>query len=161
MAFSIPETAMHLNIYLRLVRASALYDLLMTTALATPWTLPLAHGLISSLNVQLGGGPLPAFTPFHMFIGGLLGSIVTVWSLLRLKHPSVRLGRYDGAGRFLFSSWMAWTLAQTSAPVLWLLLVPEFLWGVAQWWRVDGDADATACAVSTRSDSVFIETVVT
>jgi len=127
---------MHLNQYLYLVRASALYDLLMTTALATPWTLPLAHQLMSQLNVQLGGAPLPGFAPFHMFIGGLLGSIVTVWSLLRLMHPSLLLGRHDGVTRFLFSSWMAWTLAQTDAPVLWLLLVPEFLWGVAQWWPV-------------------------
>jgi hypothetical protein len=36
MAFSIPEAAMHLNTYLSLVRASALYDLLVTSALATP-----------------------------------------------------------------------------------------------------------------------------
>ena len=119
-----------------IVRASALYDLVITAPLATPWTLPLVHGLVSSLNVRLGGAPLPAFAAFHMFIGGLLGSIVVVWSLLRLRHPGRRLGLYDGAGRFLFSGWMAWTLAVTGAPVLWLLLVPEFAWGVVQWWPV-------------------------
>ena len=127
---------MELAAYLRLVRASALYDLVVTGALATPWTLPFAHGLMSSLNQQLGGTALPAFAPFHMFIGGLLGSIVVVWSLLRLRTPSLLLGRHDGAARFLFSSWMGWALLQTGAPVLWLLLVPEFAWGVAQWWRV-------------------------
>lgn len=127
---------MQLSTYRRVVQASALYDLFVTAALATPWTLPLAHALMSSLNVQLGGAPLPVFEAFHMFIGGLLGSIVTVWSLLRLRAPSLLLGRHDGAARFLFSGWMAWTLAQTGAPVLWLLLVPEFLWGVAQWWPV-------------------------
>jgi len=137
---------MHLHTYLRLVRASALYDLLVTSALATPWTLPLAHGLMSHLNARLGGAPLPAFEPFHMFIGGLLGSIVTVWSLLRLIRPSLLLGRFDAAARFLFSGWMAWTLAQTGTPVLWLLLVPEFLWGVAQWWSVERDTSTTACA---------------
>ena len=137
---------MHLSTYTRLVRASAAYDIVMTGALATPWTLPLAHGLMSYLNRQLGGAALPAFAPFHMFIGGLLGSVVTVWSMLRLLHPSLLLGRHDGAARFLFSSWMAWALVQTGAPVLWLLLVPEFLWGVAQWWRVDRDADAATCA---------------
>ena len=91
---------------------------------------------MSGLNQQLGGAPLPAFAPFHMFIAGLLGSIVLVWSLLRLRAPSLLLGRHDGIARFLFSGWMAWTLAHTGAPVLWLLLVPEFAWGVAQWWRV-------------------------
>jgi hypothetical protein len=136
MVLSKPETAMQLSTYLRLVRASAFYDLIVTGALATPWTLPFAHGLMSDLNVRLGGAPLPAFAPFHMFIAGLLGSIVVVWSLLRLRMPSVSLGRHDGAARFLFSSWMAWTLLHADAPVLWLLLVPEFAWGLAQWWRV-------------------------
>lgn len=129
--------------YLRIVRASAFYDIVITAPLATPWTLAWVHSLTSSLNQQLGGAPLPAFEAFHLFIGGLLGSIVVVWSLLRLRHADRRLGRYDGAGRFLFSSWMAWTLAATGAPVLWLLLVPEFAWGVVQWWPVRGGADAT------------------
>jgi hypothetical protein len=127
---------MQLSTYLRLVRASAFYDLVVTGALAMPWTFPFVHGLMSSLNEALGGGPLPDFAPFHLFIAGLLGGIVVVWSLLRLRAPSLLLGRHDGVARFLFSSWMAWTLLHADAPVLWLLLVPEFAWGVAQWWRV-------------------------
>jgi len=125
---------MQLSAYRKLVQASALYDLAVTAPLATPWTLAFMHTLMSTLNVQLGGAPLPAFEAFHLFIGGLLGSVVVVWSLLRLRHPSRRLGLYDGAARFLFSGWTAWTLAATGAPLLWLLLVPELAWGVAQWW---------------------------
>lgn len=131
---------MHTPAYRKLVRASALYDILVTAPLATPWTLAPLHALMSRLNVQLGGAPLPAFEPFHMFIAGLLGSVVVVWSLLRLRHPSRRLGLYDGAARFLFSGWMAWTLAQTGTPLLWLLLLPEFAWGIAQWWPLAGEA---------------------
>jgi hypothetical protein len=142
MVLSKPETAMQLSTYLCLVRASAFYDLIVTGALATPWTLPFVHGLMSDLNVRLAGTPLPAFAPFHMFIAGLLGSIVVVWSLLRLRAPSVSLGRHDGVARFLFSSWMVWTLLHADAPVLWLLLVPEFTWGVAQWWRVGQQTSA-------------------
>ena len=127
---------MHLPSYLRLVRASAIYDLIVTGALATPWTLPPTHDLMSRLNVALGGMPLPDFAPFHMFIAGLLGCIVVVWSLLRIREPSLVLGRHDGIARFLFSGWMAWTLSHADAPVLWLLLVPEFAWGLAQWRRV-------------------------
>ncbi len=130
--------------YLRIVRASALYDIAITAPLATPWTLACVHGLASSLNVQLGGAPLPVFEAFHMFIGGLLGSIVVLWSLLRLRHADRRLGRYDGVGRFLFSGWMAWTLAAADVPVLWLLLLPEFAWGVAQWWPVVAQANDAA-----------------
>lgn len=119
--------------YLRIVRASAAYDLLVTAAFATPWTFTAMLAQLSATNQQLGGEALPAFGPFHVLIACLLGSIVVVWSVLRLAHPEKRLGRYDGAGRFLFSTWMAWALAATGAPLLWLFLVPEFAWGVVQW----------------------------
>lgn len=125
-----------LSTFRRIVRASAFYDLVFTAPLATPWTLALMHAWMSQLNVALGGVPLPVFEPFHMFLAGLLGSVVTVWSLLRLRHPDLRLGRYDGAARFLFSAWMAWTLHVTGSPLVGLLLVPELAWGVAQWWKV-------------------------
>lgn len=121
----------------RLVRASALYDLFVTAGFATPWTFALVHGHISSLNVALGGATLPAFTPFHVLFACLLGSVVLVWSVLRTLEPTTRLGRFDGTGRFLFSLWMGWCLYMTGEPVLWLFIVPEFAWGVAQWWPVE------------------------
>lgn len=120
----------------RLVRASALYDLFLTAGFATPWTFALVHGHLSALNVALGGAALPAFTPFHLLFACLMGSIVLVWSVLRILEPTTRLGRFDGSGRFLFSLWMAWCLYLTGAPVLWLFVAPEFAWGVAQWWPV-------------------------
>jgi len=120
----------------RLVRASALYDLFLTAGFATPWTFALVHGQLSSVNVALGGAALPAFMPFHVLIACLMGSVVLVWSTLRILEPSTRLGRFDGAARFLFTLWMAWCLHATGAPLLWLFIVPEFAWGVAQWWPV-------------------------
>lgn len=120
----------------RLVRASALYDLFLTAGFATPWTFALVHGHLSALNVALGGAALPAFTPFHLLFACLMGSIVLVWSVLRILEPTTRLGRFDGSGRFLFSLWMAWCLYLTGAPVLWLFVAPELAWGVAQWWPV-------------------------
>ena len=118
----------------RIVRASAIYDLVVTAAFATPWTFAIAHGHMSGLNQALGGLALPAFTPFHVLFACLMGSIVLVWSVLRIQEPTTRLGRFDGAARFLFSLWMAWALYQTGAPVLWLFVVPELAWGLAQWW---------------------------
>ena len=120
----------------RIVRASAIYDLVVTAAFATPWTFAIAHGHMSSLNVALGGLALPAFAPFHLLFACLMGSIVLVWSVLRIQEPTTRLGRLDGAARFLFSLWMAWTLYLTGAPVLWLFVLPELAWCVAQWWPV-------------------------
>ncbi len=116
----------------RLVRASAVYDVLMTGAFATPWSLLLLREQLSTVNVRLGGAPLPVFEPFHLLTGCLLGSVVLVWSVLRIVDPQPRFGRYDAAARYLFSLWMGWALLVTGEPVLWLFIVPELAWGVAQ-----------------------------
>lgn len=116
----------------RLVRASAVYDVLMTGAFATPWSLLLLREQLSTVNVRLGGAPLPVFEPFHLLIGCLLGSVVLVWSVLRIVDPQPRFGRFDAAARYLFSLWMGWALLVTGEPLLWLFIVPELAWGVAQ-----------------------------
>jgi hypothetical protein len=126
--------------YRKLVRASAVYDIVVTAPFATPWGFALLHDHISAMNELLGGEPLPVFGPFHVMIAGMMGTVVLIWSVLRLIEGSVRLGRFDGAGRFAFAALMAWTLAQTGAPVLWAFLIPEFAWGVAQWWPVAGQS---------------------
>lgn len=130
--------------FLTVVRASAAYDLLLTAPFATPWTFALAHAHLSTLNQHLGGDALPDFGPFHVLFACLMGSIVLVWSVLRLRAPSVTLGRHDGIARGLFSTWMAWALATSGAPLLWLFLVPEFCWGVAQWLPVAQDNGSSA-----------------
>ena len=82
--------------FLTIVRASAAYDFLLTAPFATPWTFAYAHAHLSALNESLGGAPLPPFGPFHVLFACLMGSIVLVWSVLRLRAPSVTLGRYAG-----------------------------------------------------------------
>jgi hypothetical protein len=150
MRFSLPA-------YLKLVRASACYDLLLTAPFATPWSFALAHDQLSALNRWLGGAPLPAFTPFHMLFTCLMGSVVLVWSVLRLQSASLRLGRFDGVTRFLFALWMGWALAATGAPLLWLFVLPELAWGVAQWLPVASgaqDCSSTARAPFTSAAPV-------
>ena len=127
----------------RLVRASAIYDVLMTAAFATPWTFLLLRERLSGLNEVLGGVPLPAMQPFHLLISSLLGSVVLVWSALRIVDPQPRFGRFDAAARYLFSTWMAWALLVTGQPVLWLFIVPELAWGLAQSLPLRGAASAT------------------
>ncbi|MBB3222451.1 hypothetical protein [Pseudoduganella umbonata] len=134
---------MHTSTYSRIVRASGIYDLLVTAPFATPWTFALLHGQLSSVNMALGGAPLPAFTPLHILFACLMGTVVVLWSVLRIGDPQPRFGRYDGAGRFGFSLWMAWTLAQTGMPMLWLFIVPELAWGVVQWLPVRGRQGGT------------------
>lgn len=122
--------------YGRVVRASAAYDIVVTAPFATPWTFTWNWQQLSALNMRLGGAAIPPFDTFPVLVASLLGSLVLVWSALRLATPDVRLGRHDGVARFLFSAWMAWALHATGAPLLWLFLVPEFAWGVAQWWPI-------------------------
>jgi hypothetical protein len=124
----------------RIVRASATYDVLATAPFATPWTFSWNWRQLSDLNVRLGGTALPPFDVYPTLVASLMGSLVLVWSALRLSTPVARLGRFDGAARFLFSTWMAWALTLTHQPLLWLFLVPEFAWGVVQWWPVRAPA---------------------
>lgn len=141
---------MKLPTYLKIVRASAWYDLLLTAPFATPWTFAFLHARLSVINQALGGSALPAFSPFHIFFACLMGSVVLTWSVLRLRRTEAVFGRYDGVTRFLFASWMGWTLAMTGAPLLWLFVLPEFAWGVVQWLPVaapaaqDGSSTARA-----------------
>ncbi|GGY79177.1 hypothetical protein ACFFTM_11385 [Pseudoduganella plicata] len=53
--------------------------------------------------------------------------------MLRIADPQIRFGRFDGAGRILFPVWMAWTLSMSKIPILWMSIVPETLWAIAQW----------------------------
>ncbi|MGK5034319.1 hypothetical protein [Janthinobacterium sp. LB3P118] len=58
-----------------------------------------------------------------------------VWSVLRMLDPQPRFGRFgrfDATARHLFATWMAWALLVTGQPLLWLFLVPELAWGLAQ-----------------------------
>ncbi|PND38023.1 hypothetical protein C1O66_11150 [Paucibacter aquatile] len=133
---SITWPRFHPSRYLHLVRASGLYDLLLTVGFATPWTLAWLLPQLSALNQALGGQAFPAFEPLHALFCQLMGSLVTVWSLLRLWRPQIHLGRFDAAARALFSLWMALAWWQTQAPLLLVFLLPEMLWGLSQAWPI-------------------------
>jgi hypothetical protein len=119
--------------YLRLVRASAWYDLLVTIGFATPWTFMAIHAGLNALSGLLGiAARFPAFEPAHMLMANLLGSIVTVWAVLRLREPRVLYGRYDAAGRFLFAAWQLYALLHGGHPLIWGFFAAEVAFGIAQ-----------------------------
>jgi hypothetical protein len=122
--------------YLRLVRASALYDLLVTVPFATPWSLAWLLRQLDALGQALGLAALPVFPPEALLLGNLLGSVVCVWSVLRLARPSLLLGRHDAVARGLFALWMTWALYQGASPLLAAFLVVEIGFGTAQAWPV-------------------------
>ena len=122
--------------YLRLVRASALYDLLVTAPFVTPWSLAWLLRQLDELGQALGLAPLAAFPPEALLLGNLLGSLVCVWAVLRLAKPSLLLGRYDAVARGLFALWQAWALYQGASPLLAVFLLVEICFGIAQAWPV-------------------------
>ncbi|WP_020522043.1 hypothetical protein [Catelliglobosispora koreensis] len=124
--------------YSRVVRASAWYDLVVTAGFATPWTYMLLHGMLSSLGSSLGLGALPAIDPTLTLYANLMGSVVVIWSLLRLIKPLPVHGLYDGAARMLFAMWQLYALASGATQLLWLFFAVEVTFGVMQlmpWWR--------------------------
>ncbi len=70
------------------------------------------HGVLLSVSQTFNlPGELPPFEPMHMLMANLLGSIVCVWAVLRIRDPQQVFGRYDAVGRFLFFGLAAVCLA--------------------------------------------------
>lgn len=119
--------------YRRLVRASGWYDLIVTVAFVTPWSFMALHGLLQGWSQAMGlPGTLPAFEPMHMLMANLMGSIVCVWAVLRIRDPQPVFGRYDAVGRILFATWQAYALSQGATALIAVILFFEIVWGGAQ-----------------------------
>ncbi|WP_202872718.1 hypothetical protein [Kribbella soli] len=112
--------------YLRIVRASAWYDLIVTAGFATPWTYVLVHRALSSL------GAFPPADTIQTLYANLMGSVVVVWALLRLFRTLPLHGLYDGIARVLFASWQAYALTHGAPRILVVFLVVEVSFGVVQ-----------------------------
>jgi len=116
--------------YLRIVWLSALYDLIVTVSFATPWTARFTLGQLAGLG--FGGAPLGAPDALDLLFITMFGSIVTIWSVVRLRKPSVELGVADGIGRAVFALWQAYALGHGVNHVIGLFLVVEIGFGLAQ-----------------------------
>ncbi|WAL66139.1 hypothetical protein ORV05_35770 [Amycolatopsis cynarae] len=118
--------------YRRIVRASAWYDLVVTVGFVTPWTYLLLHDALSALGRMLGLGALPAADPMQTLYANLMGSIVVVWSALRIARPLAVYGLLDGTARALFALWQAYAASHDTTRLLWLFFAVEALFGILQ-----------------------------
>jgi hypothetical protein len=119
--------------YRRLVRGSAWYDLIVTAAFATPWSFAALHGVLTAISQALNlPGEFPAFAPMHMLMANLLGSVVCIWAVLRIRDPQLIYGRYDAVARFLFAAWQGYALVHGASSLLLTFLFFELAWGIAQ-----------------------------
>ncbi|WP_191485798.1 hypothetical protein [Pseudomonas sp. FEN] len=123
--------------YRRLVRVSAWYDLIVTAGFVTPWSFLALHGVLLALAAALNlSGSFPPFAPAHLLMANLMGSIVCVWAVLRIRDPQQTFGRYDAVGRMLFATWQAYALSQGANMIIAVFLFFELVWGIAQLWPV-------------------------
>lgn len=119
---------------LHVVRLSALYDLIVTVGFAFPFTAPWVFRSLAHWHGALGlSGTVPdAGDPFTVMFANLMGGLVTVWALFRLLRPSLAAGAADVGGRVFFSLGMAAALLAGASPLVWVMLVLEFVWAVVQ-----------------------------
>lgn len=97
---------------LHIVRTSAVYDLIVTAGFMTPWTALLVVKGFAALSGALAlDRPAPTLEGAGMLMANLLGSVVVVWSLWRIMHPSRTVGLYDALARILFAVWQLFAVA--------------------------------------------------
>lgn len=120
--------------YRRIVRFGGLYDFLATFAFALPGLVGIHLETLEKVQGWLGlAGRFPEFDPFQLFFLNLFGSIVIIWAALRIAKPEPLFGLADGIARVMFSSLMLYYLVVWGIPqIVWLFVVPEILFGVAQ-----------------------------
>ena len=117
--------------YRSIVRASAWYDLFATAAFATPWTFAALHSVLT-LAAQGLPGSFPAFDATHVLMANLLGSIVVIWAVLRLRDPQQQYGSYDAVGRFLFAAWQIYAVMHGASIIILGFTVLELTFGILQ-----------------------------
>lgn len=120
--------------YLSIVKASAIYDLIVTFPYAFPVLASWNLAFISTLHNKFSfSGSIPEFLPMHLFFVNLLGSLVVVWSVLRIYQPTKLLGLHDSFARFLFSfSMLYYLMLHNVTGILWFFFIPEIAWGIIQ-----------------------------
>jgi hypothetical protein len=117
--------------YRSIVKASAWYDLFATAAFATPWTFAALHGVLAIAAKGLPGD-LPAFESSHVLMANLLGTLVVIWAVLRIRDPQQQFGRYDAAARFLFGAWQIYAVWHGASVIILGFTVFELAFGVLQ-----------------------------
>lgn len=120
--------------YRGMVWGSALYDLLVIGPFAIPVVSGFELQLLLRLHDVLGlEGSFPVFEPLHLLFVNLLGGVVIVWSLVRLRSPDAIFGLFDGLIRAFFCAlFLYYLLLWQVSGVVYLFLVPEALWALAQ-----------------------------
>lgn len=119
--------------YLRIVKYSAAYDLIVTAPFATPWTWALLYGALQSIHQWSGlAGDFPPLNHVTVLLANLMGSVVLVWSVLRLHLMLPVFGRYDAVARALFATWQIYAVANGASVILLAFTLVEITFMILQ-----------------------------
>lgn len=138
----------------RAVRTSAVYDLATCLPLALPGVAGVYLLVLDTLNGAVGlGGHVGALSPLAMMFINFLGSLISIWAVMRLINPNWANGLTDVVVRAFFSIAMLNAIfngVPGLISVLWvcelaLLLVQAYL--VHRVWRAEHAASGRAFPV--------------
>lgn len=123
---------------IRIVRFSAIYDLVITFLFALPWTAALLFTGLTALHHSLGlsGATPSADETFTLMFANLMGSIVSVWAVYRIVRPTIAAGIADTVARSLFSFGMIYALIGGASPLTGAMLAMELAWALVQGYAV-------------------------
>lgn len=118
----------------RVVFWGAVYDLVVSVPFASPFTAGATINLLSTLDETLGlsGEALTSPPPVVLLFASFFGTVVTLWSGLRVYRPTALHGAVDSVGRLFFSSWMIWSLLAGGTTMIVPFLLFEIGWLLAQ-----------------------------
>ena len=118
--------------FAKIYRISAWYDLTLSWPYATAPTLLMFISFINYAHAIMGFAPIPELTATGVLFGNFFGTVVVVWSVVRLRWNDVALARYDAAARWLFSIAMIIALKNGASPLLYGFLIAEIGFAILQ-----------------------------
>lgn len=119
--------------YHSIVKASAWFDLLVTLPFITPWTMDILYSILRHQHHywQFAGQMHDLNTANYLF-ANLMGSVIFVWSLLRILRPDVVTGRLDAVARYLFCLWQLYAWQHGFSSLILIFTFFELSFGIAQ-----------------------------
>lgn len=124
----------HDHIPLATVRFWAWLDTAVSWMPALP---PLSATFVGGLywmNGLVGGSATPpAFDAVHLVFVSLMGSLVSLWCLVRIRYAQGWMAVVDGWGRLWVGATLVWFLLTSAVPpILWLFVFTEWIGAFAQ-----------------------------
>jgi hypothetical protein len=104
--------------YKIIIKTFCIYDVLALLPMAIPFVNSEHIGTLSEINVLLGGDVWDTFSTIQLLFVQMLGVLGVGWAIWRWNNISIKIGRYEGYLRILFSASMFWAYALTHYPII-------------------------------------------